>query len=63
MMAARSRVDVLQEFYPILNGDASLQDSSHALMLDFVIPHDIRFGFSMYLIGFIPADGEDVCRK
>jgi hypothetical protein len=60
MMATSPRVYILQEFYPIFHGYAVLQDFAHAFMIDFVIPHNVGFNSSMYSIGFIPVDREDV---
>jgi hypothetical protein len=37
-----------------------LKDSSHALMMDFVIPHDIRFSFPTHSIRLILVRGKDV---
>jgi hypothetical protein len=52
-------VYILQEFYPVFCGYASLQDSACAFMMDFIIPHNIGFGSLMNSISFIPIDRED----
>jgi hypothetical protein len=59
MAATSPRVNVSQEFYPIFYGYASLQDSTRAFMMYFVIPHNVRFGSLTYPIGFILIDEED----
>ena len=59
MVATSPQVYILQELYPIFRGYAPLQDSAHAFMMDFVIPHNVGFSSSTYLIGFIPVDRED----
>jgi hypothetical protein len=60
VVATSPRVDILQEFYPIIHGYASLHDSARAFVMDFIIPHDIGFGSPTYSISFIVVDGEDV---
>ena len=59
MVATSPRVYILQELYPIFRGYAPLQDTSHAFMMDFVIPHNIGFGSLTYSIGLVPVNRED----
>jgi hypothetical protein len=60
MVATSPRVYILQELYPVFRGYALLQDTAHAFMMDFIIPHNVGFGSLMYLIGLIPVNREDV---
>ena len=59
MVATSPRVYILQELYLVFRGYAPLQDTAHAFMMDFIIPHNVGFGSSTYSIGFVPVNRED----
>ena len=59
MVATSPRVYILQESFPVFCGYAPLQNSTHAFMMDFIIPHNVEFSSSTYSIGLIPVDRED----